>query len=98
MIEHIQAVIFDIDGTLVDSIGMWHEIDIEYFNVIEAPMPPTIQKDIEGMSFTEVAVYFKENFDIADKSIDDIKSKIEALDVEDLVNQLNNEVENCELI
>lgn len=73
MIEHIQAVIFDIDGTLVDSIGMWHEIDMEYFNVIEVPMPPTIQKDIEGMSFTEVAVYFKENFNIEDKSIEDIK-------------------------
>lgn len=73
MIEHIQAVIFDIDGTLVDSIGMWHEIDMEYFNVIEVPMPPNIQKEIEGMSFTEVAVYFKENFHIDDKSIDDIK-------------------------
>lgn len=73
MIEHIQAVIFDIDGTLVDSIGMWHEIDIEYFDVIKKPMPPTIHKDIEGMSFTEVAVYFKDTFHIDDKSVDDIK-------------------------
>ena len=73
MIEHIQAVIFDIDGTLVDSNGMWAEIDMEYFNVLEIPMPPTIQKDISGMSFTEVAIYFKETFHIEDKSIEDIK-------------------------
>ena len=73
MIEHIQAVIFDIDGTLVDSIGMWGKIDEEYFDVLELPMPPTIQKDIAGMSFTEVAIYFKETFHIEDKSIDDIK-------------------------
>ena len=35
MIEHIQAVIFDIDGTLVDSNGMWGEIDEEYFKKLE---------------------------------------------------------------
>jgi HAD superfamily hydrolase (TIGR01509 family) len=73
MIEHIQAVIFDIDGTLVDSNGMWEEIDMEYFNVLEVPMPPTIREDIAGMSFTEIAIYFKETFHIDDKSIDDIK-------------------------
>ena len=72
-IEHIQAVIFDIDGTLVDSMSVWHEIDVEYFNLLEIPMPPTIQKDIEGMSFTETAIYFKETFRLTEKTIDDIK-------------------------
>lgn len=73
MIKHIQAVIFDIDGTLVDSMGVWHDIDIEYFKLLEIPMPPTIQKDIEGMSFTETAVYFKETFRIEEKTVEDIK-------------------------
>lgn len=72
MIEHIQAVIFDIDGTLVDSMRVWYEIDVEYFKVLGIPMPATLQKDIEGMSFTETAVYFKETFRL-DKSIEDIK-------------------------
>ena len=73
MIEHIQAVIFDIDGTLVDSMGVWYDIDVEYFKLLGIPMPPTIQKDIEGMSFTETAIYFKETFQIKEKTIDDIK-------------------------
>lgn len=73
MIKHIQAVIFDIDGTLVDSMKVWHEIDIEYFKLLEIPMPPTIQKDIEGMSFTETAIYFKETFHLTEKTTDDIK-------------------------
>ena len=73
MIEHIQAVFFDIDGTLVDSMGVWHEIDIEYFGLLGIPMPPTLQKDIEGMSFTETACYFKETFQLAEKTVDDIK-------------------------
>ena len=73
MIKNIQAVIFDIDGTLVDSMGVWHEIDIEYFKMLGIPMPATLAKDIEGMSFTETAVYFKETFQIKEKSIEDIK-------------------------
>ena len=73
MIKHIQAVIFDIDGTLVDSMGVWHDIDIEYFKLLEIPMTPTIQKDIEGISFTETAVYFKETFRIEEKTVEDIK-------------------------
>ena len=73
MIEHIQAVIFDIDGTLVDSMGVWHEIDIEYFQVLGIPMPPTLTKDIEGMSFTETAHYFKETFELTEKTEEDIK-------------------------
>ena len=30
MIKNIDACIFDLDGTLVDSMWMWPEIDREY--------------------------------------------------------------------
>ena len=55
-----QAVIFDLDGTLVDSMWMWKAIDIEYLGRFGYECPDDLQKIIEGMSFTGTAYYFKE--------------------------------------
>ena len=68
-----KAVIFDLDGTLIDSMGMWKEIDIEYLGRFGVELPETLQKDISGMSFTETAHYFKDTFQIPD-SIEEIKA------------------------
>ena len=72
MLENIRAVIFDLDGTLVDSMWMWRDIDIEYLGRFGIPLPESLQKDISGMSFSETAVYFKETFGISD-SLEEIK-------------------------
>ena len=67
-----KAVLFDLDGTLVDSMWMWKQIDIEYLGRFGYECPETLQKVIEGMSFSETAVYFKETFSIPN-SLDEIK-------------------------
>jgi len=68
-----KAVIFDLDGTLVDSMWMWLAIDIEYLSRFGYEVPHGLQKEIEGMSYTETAVYFKERFNIPD-DLDTIKA------------------------
>lgn len=73
MLQNTDAVIFDLDGSLVDSMWMWREIDIEYLGGFGIPLPEDLQTRIEGMSFHETAVYFKEHFPITD-SLDKIKS------------------------
>ena len=73
MLTNKKAVIFDLDGTLVDSMWMWKAIDIEYLGRFGLDLPPSLQKDIEGMSFSEIAVYFKETFQIPD-TLEEIKA------------------------
>jgi len=72
MLRDIDAVIFDLDGSLVDSMWIWHEIDIAYLGRFGIGLPPDLQSKIEGMSFHETAVYFKEHFPIPD-SLDEIE-------------------------
>lgn len=66
MLQNKKAVIFDLDGSLVDSMWMWQEIDLEYLGRFGIPLPEDLQASIEGMSFSETAVYFKERFHIPD--------------------------------
>ncbi len=66
MLENTKAVIFDLDGTLVDSMWMWKDIDIEYLGQFGIELPQNLQIKIEGMSFSETAAYFKEKFMLPD--------------------------------
>lgn len=76
-----RAYLFDLDGTLVDSMWMWGAIDIEYLGKFGIPCPKDLQKAIEGMSFTETAVYFKERFSLPD-SLEQIKADWTAMSIE----------------
>ena len=60
-----KAVIFDLDGTLIDSMGIWIKIDKEYLEIRNIPVPDNLFKDVKtGNSFTEICQYFKDKFDL----------------------------------
>ncbi len=60
MLEDVKAVIFDLDGTLVDSMWIWKEIDDEFLEPFGIELTEDFHKGLEGKSFTETAEYFKE--------------------------------------
>lgn len=59
-----KALLFDLDGTLVDSMWMWESIDMEFLGRYGYECPSWLHKEIEGMSFSETAMYFREKFSI----------------------------------
>ncbi len=72
--HNFKGIIFDLDGTLVDSMNMWHDIDVVYLGRFNIPVPDDVQQGLEGMSMHQTALYFKERFGIPDtpeKMMDD---------------------------
>ena len=66
MLQNIEGAIFDLDGTLVDSIWVWRQIDKDYLKSKGHEEPENLNSEICHMSFTQTAHYFKERFDIKD--------------------------------
>ncbi|MBR9943143.1 MAG: pseudouridine synthase [Clostridium sp.] len=76
-----KAFLFDLDGTLVDSMWMWGAIDVEYLGKFGLTCPPDLQKAIEGMSFSETAAYFKKRFAL-EASLEEIKADWISMSIE----------------
>lgn len=74
MFNNIKGVIFDLDGTLIDSMWVWDQIDIEYLSEKNLEVPKNLNDEIGHLSFNQVAVYFKERFKLKD-SLDEIKQR-----------------------
>lgn len=57
-----RAALFDVDGTLLDSLGVWQDIDRRYFAMKGMDVPADYAEQINGLSFLQTAVYTKEHF------------------------------------
>lgn len=73
MFKNIEAVIFDLDGTLLDSMQVWKDIDIEFLGNRQLTPPSNFARLIEGMSFHETAICFKNIF-LLPESIEEIEA------------------------
>ena len=63
-VKEFKGAVFDFDGTLVDSMNMWTDIDIEYLARYGHEFTADLQTDIEGMSTDEMAFYFRKRYGI----------------------------------
>ncbi len=75
MLKDIDAVIFDMDGTLVDSMWVWVSIDKDYLKKYHLTEPENFHDDMEGMSYTEVARYYMKAFPDLNQTLEDIMAE-----------------------
>lgn len=102
LLTGIKACIFDLDGTLVDSLSLWNDIDIEFFHARHMEVPKDYSKKISHMNFLEMARFTKEEYGIQESaeeiallwtnmSEDAYKNRIQAKDgAKDLLKHLSS--------
>ena len=49
----MKAMIFDADGTLLDSMGLWRRIDREFLEAHHYPYSTEISEQVETMSLQQ---------------------------------------------
>lgn len=58
MLDNVKAMIFDMDGTLMDSMWIWPDIDDYYVKKYDLVLPDDFHTAIEGKAYRETAQYF----------------------------------------
>lgn len=62
----MKAYIFDLDGTILDSMDVWEKIDIDFLQKRGITVPSDYAEEITSMSFNEVAAYTINRFKLSD--------------------------------
>ncbi|NMM93559.1 beta-phosphoglucomutase [Bifidobacterium sp. DSM 109957] len=61
-----KAAIFDLDGTLLDSMGVWDQVDIDCLGRRGIDVPDDYMTKVASMQFRQIAEYTIARFDLHD--------------------------------
>lgn len=64
LLDNSKAIIFDLDGTLIDSMNVWSDIDKEFFKMHDLPFEEDYQKEIGHKGLKEIAAYTKTRYNL----------------------------------
>ena len=88
MLENIKGAIFDLDGTLIDSMWIWEKIDVDFLTENGHAVPENLKDEINHLSFQETAVYFKNRFNL-EASIEEILARWHEIAIGEYSNNVN---------
>lgn len=69
----IKGVIFDLDGTLIDSMWVWDQVDKDFLGARGFEVPLDYQKEIQALGFYETACYTIDRFGLKERPEDIMK-------------------------
>lgn len=64
------GAIFDMDGTILDSIGVWDKIDCDYLSARGIEVPKDYAREVSSMTSAECAEYSIKRFALTDSAED----------------------------
>ena len=64
--KNIKGAIFDLDGTLVDSMGVWHRIDDEFLGRRGFPADESYKQAVKTMKYETAAHYTIERYGLSE--------------------------------
>ena len=77
--KEIKGIIFDLDGTLIDSCSIWHEVDHDFFAKRNMELPSGYAEAIGHMGLDKAAIYTINEYHLNEKK-------------EDIINEWKNAV------
>lgn len=72
-LKNIEGAIFDLDGTLIDSMKIWEKINYDFLNKRNLKVPQDLKDKIETLTFEEGANFFKKNFKLKESQEEILK-------------------------
>lgn len=77
-LKDIKGAIFDLDGTLLDSMYIWSEIGLKFLKNEGITPPPGVEDEFVTMSLVQAAEFYIKNY-APEKKVMDIVESINAL-------------------
>lgn len=74
-INGYKCAIFDLDGTLIDSMPFWHDISDKYLIANGIKIEETVWEEVKRLTLIETAEYFQNQFGIK-KSTEEICNEV----------------------
>ena len=87
-LNNIEGAIFDLDGTILDSMFIWNEIGYKFLEMKKIQVPAGSDKQFTQMSLQQAAEYYIEHFDntaTIESIINDINMLVEGFYFNDVI-------------